>query len=251
MSMRKILFGPILLAATAGPYVAMDESWREWAVEQQKSLFAGSSTDESNEEQPFGSGDAWLTGALPSPLGPATPGTPTLPGSTAAPEPHVPSVTQLHEAIRFDIYPDWVLQRWPRVSQVRDPDGALGMRVPLVTGTRLDDLTGSLTYFFDQKQQVQRIHFHGYTGDPRRLVDLGVRYLRLEREPNHGAGLYVQRWNGQPTSALRITHSPVARSVDPHTRFLVQMEINRPGNQFRLTEEFQRLLEFDKHTQRW
>jgi hypothetical protein len=192
-----------------------------------------------------------MTNSFGTPSG----GTPLAPLSSGGPlpaaEPHTPSITELTEAIRFDIHPNWVYQRWPRVSQVRAADGSVGMRVPLVTGTRLDDLTGSLTYFFDERQQVQRIDLQGHTGDPRRLVDLGVRYLRLKPEANRNAGMYVQRWNGEPTSVLRISHSPVATAVDPHSRFLVQMEINRPGKQFRLSEQFQHLLEYDTHTQRW
>ena len=48
------------------------------------------------------------------------------------------------------------MRRWPRVTTV--PQFALaGLRVPLVTGTQIDDLAGSLTYYFDRTDQVQRI----------------------------------------------------------------------------------------------
>jgi hypothetical protein len=98
---------------------------------------------------------------------------------------------------------------------------------------------------------VQRIHLHGYTGNPARLVHLATRYLRLQPEPHLGAGLYLQRWNGEPTSVLRISHAPVVSHANARSRFVVEMEINRPGATFRLSPEFQQLLTYDAHTQRW
>jgi hypothetical protein len=153
--------------------------------------------------------------------------------------------------MRFEATPQWVLQRWPRVSTVRAADELTGLRVPLVTGTQLDDLSGSLTYYFDKDQRVQRLSFYGYTGDASRLIGLGTTYLHLQSEPSYSAGMYVQRWNGKPTSALRISHAPVVNAANPHARLIVQLEVNRPGAYYRLSPEFEQLLQYDTHNRRW
>ena len=239
MGIRKMMLVPVLLAGTAGPYVAMDDSWQQWAKQQKDTLLAMSptSSDSLATSAPAGTTPGWSANSA----------NPAMPTTGPAPT----RLTRANEVLRFDIGPSWVLQNWPRVSNIRGSDGTHGMRVPLVTGTQLDDLSGSLTYYFDQRQQVKRINFHGYTGDPRKLVQLAMQHLRLQPEPNFGAGMYIQRWNGQPTSALRISHAAVASSANPHSRFVVEMEVNRPGANYRLSQEFQQLLQYDTDTQRW
>ena len=64
----------------------------------------------------------------------------------------------------------WVLARWPRVSTRLANLDLQGYRVPLVSGTADGDLAGSLTYYFNSQQRVQRITFIGSTGDARPLV---------------------------------------------------------------------------------
>ncbi len=59
--------------------------------------------------------------------------------------------------LRFDVTVEWVMQRWPRVSTGLPYLQLQGYRVPLVTGTKVADLAGSLTYYFNARQQVQRI----------------------------------------------------------------------------------------------
>ena len=63
----------------------------------------------------------------------------------------------LAEVLRFDVTVAWVMQRWPRVSTGLPYLQLQGYRVPLVTGTTVADLAGSLTYYFNAQQQVQRI----------------------------------------------------------------------------------------------
>mgnify|MGYP006966871329 CR=1 FL=1 len=96
-------------------------------------------------------------------------------GSGNRPVPLLPTITgpasdDLFTLFRFDVSPRWVTERWSRVSTIRAEPGWEGLRVPLVTGTKVDDLAGSLTYYFDSQHQVRRITFHGVTGDERKLV---------------------------------------------------------------------------------
>ena len=119
-----------------------------------------------------------------------------------------PAENELTDVLRFDISPGWVMQRWPRVTTVAQSTLA-GLRVPLVTGTQIDDLAGSLTYYFDRTDQVQRISFQGLTGDDRKLVEIVTSGYGMQPEPALGGGMYVARWNAMPTSALRVTYAPV------------------------------------------
>ena len=142
------------------------------------------------------------------------------------------------------------MQRWPRVTTVAQSTLA-GLRVPLVTGTQIDDLAGSLTYYFDRTDQVQRISFQGLTGDDRKLVEIITSAFGLHPEPALGGGMYVARWNATPTSALRVTYAPVVRSDRPHNRLQVLLEINRPDLQYGLSPEFEQLLMHDRGINRW
>ena len=161
------------------------------------------------------------------------------------------SVSELSEFLRFDVTPNWISQRWARVSTVRVEQGLEGLRVPLVTGTNLDDLAGSLTYYFDKEQRVRRITFYGHTGDDRKLVSAVTQQFGMRKKQTLGAGLYLARWNGKPTSVLRIEHAPVVRSDMPHGRLEVTLELNRPDAAFQLSREAQGILDQDQEVGRW
>lgn len=153
---------------------------------------------------------------------------PELPGLPLA----GPSVAELGEIFRFDVTTAWVMGRWPRVStQLADLE-LQGYRVPLVTGTREDDLAGSLTYYFDREQRVQRITFFGTTGDARRLVATLATRHRFLRELTDDAGLFLYqvKYNGKPLSELRVRPANVVEANNPHGRFEVALDMRpRPG----------------------
>ena len=81
-------------------------------------------------------------------------------------------VRSLDEVVRFDINPAWVISRWGRVFTSPAEDEMRGYRVALVTGTADFDLVGSLTYYFNREQKLQRITFVGQTGNTLPLVAL-------------------------------------------------------------------------------
>jgi hypothetical protein len=139
-------------------------------------------------------------------------------------------VQELEEVLRFDISPAWVTQRWPRVSTTVSTSEPVmqGYRVPVVTGTRPDDIAGSLTYYFTGQQHVRRIAFQGTTGDPRRLIALVTTKYELRQQSPSAAGelLYQVRWNGVPQSELRCQPDHVIRADAPYGRYNVTLEIN-------------------------
>ena len=161
-----------------------------------------------------------------------------IPDVARTSSPLTPSIHQLMDVLRFDITPRWVIDHWGRVSTVRAEQNMEGLRVPLVTGINLDDIAGSLTYYFDAQQRVRRIRLHGQTGDERTLVAIGVKHFGLRQEASLGAGTFTNRWNGRPMNVLRITHAPVVRVDSPNTRLMFELELNDLHAGFGLSSEF-------------
>lgn len=153
--------------------------------------------------------------------------------------------------INFNATPRWIMETWPRVSTTLSDLHYEGMRVPLVSGSGIDDIAGSLTYYFDQDKQLQRITFHGTTGDERRLVSMLTQYYKFEAEPSVAGSLYMVKWNGDPVSVLRVEPAPVINQNLPHTRLKIDLEINRPSRYYSLSPEMAQLVERDKHAGRW
>lgn len=162
-----------------------------------------------------------------------------------------PPVADFGEVLRFDIDPRWVTTRWPRITTTLSEANLQGLRVPLVTGTKTDDMAGSLTYYFDQSHQVQRIAFEGYTGDERRLAWFLNQYYQMQSEPTLHAGMYVGRWNGVPFSVLRVARAPVMTSESPNSQLHLLLELNRPGRTVGLSARVAQMLDQDRQAVRW
>lgn len=197
-------------------------------------------------------------GAATSPGDPASPGTPSIDrfstsggsgdwGNSLVGGP----VGDLREVLRFDISPDWVTQRFTRVSTVLADTALEGLRVPLVTGIGPSDLAGSITYYFDNFGTLQRVMLHGFTGDVSQVVRSMTEHYGLEAEPTLDAGVYTRRWNGIPVHFLRLTRAPVVYSDAVHHKFVVYLELNQPDLRFGISPEAQRIIEADRGTGRW
>lgn len=137
---------------------------------------------------------------------------------------------RLEEVFSFDVTVPWILGHWARVSTSLAELNLKGYRVPLVTGTREADLAGSLTYYFNPQQQLQRIMFTGSSGDTRELVALLVSKHRLNREITQDAGLflYTLHESNQVISELKIRPVAIVRAGDPRQRFEIDLVMNRP-----------------------
>ncbi len=157
----------------------------------------------------------------------------------AAPVSTVPLTPQLEglplrdlgEVLRFDITPGWIMNRWSRVSSALGDLQLQGYRVPLVTGTRDDDLAGSLTYYFNPKQQVQQITFHGTTGDTRRLVQFVTSRYQFGRRVANDPSQFIYEIpepRGAAKSSLTIRPASILSANQPRQRFDVALVIQRP-----------------------
>ncbi len=170
-----------------------------------------------------------------SPAGAAKPGVANSDPSTADTTPAVvppegSAARDFHDIFRFDVTTAWVLAQWPRVSTRLADLEMQGYRAPLVTGTREDDLAGSLTYYFNPQQRVQRITFFGTTGDSRRLVAMLSQKHQFVRQLTDDPSLFLYRvrQGNKVTSELRIRPAKVVNATSPHARFEVALLIERP-----------------------
>ena len=160
---------------------------------------------------------------------------PLVDESPTAPSPELldksPTHNELADVFRWDITTSWVLGHWPRVSAGLADVELQGYRVPLVTGTSTDDLAGSLTYYFNKRQRLQRITFFGTTGDSRRLVALMATKFGFVRELHDDPSLFLYRVRSgrKVVSELRIKPASIIRADAPCSRFDVALLIERPN----------------------
>jgi len=214
---------PLLLGAAVGvPYVASNGP----NIDQFLSSNAG---PKSSQVKPNDELRKQLQASEPkrAPL-PQGPGSTLYP--TETPLEGMPALS-LHEVFNLNVTKEWVYQRWARKSTALSELGLFGIRVPLVTGTQLHDLAGSLTYFFGNDGRVSRISFHGTTGDTSQLVMLAAQQYGLQQQstPVANEQLFQIKKQNQVFSELRTRTSPVLWSSSPHDSFAVDFELQRPG----------------------
>ena len=140
---------------------------------------------------------------------------------------------QFAQFFNFGITKGWVRGRWQRVSTQLGTLELQGYRVPLVTGTQLDDLAGSLTYYFDSEQQLQRITFQGTTGDINRITQMLAARYDMAHKPTDDPSLVLvesrRRWGTKLVSQLRIRDAAVATAENAHRRFQLALVLERPA----------------------
>ena len=142
---------------------------------------------------------------------------------------------------RFDITPTWIKSQWSRISTTPGEFGLDGYRVALVTGTGPWDLHGSLTYFFDNKQTLQRISFHGWTGDASRLLKFLQEEYQFEPHPTRLAGLHVSKrgyWKKRQQGAIILKNPSIIRAENPVQQVAMILELNHPKGKLGLSESF-------------
>lgn len=208
----------ILAVAAAVPYLAtngpnLDKIWPA----SQKSPSDTAPVAEGLASQPSGVA-----------LSPQGSGTVLYPSAT--PLEGAPSMS-LYDVFRFDVSKEWVYQRWARKSTALAELGLYGIRVPLVTGTKMHDLAGSLTYYFGESGSLERISFTGRTGDTTQLVMLMVHRYGLQPQPTVVVGeqLLQERQDEHVFSELRTRPAPVLWANSPHDSFAVELKLQRPG----------------------
>lgn len=248
----------ILAAATGGPYLATQTDWGQDALKDVTQVVSGDGADAESENGYAGHAlyeMETLRSANPSQYRYDPVMSAKLQGRTddsvVAPSLVGGKVNDLRDVMRFDVTPDWVLQRFSRVTTVLADTRLEGMRVPIVTGTRPDDIAGTLSYYFDGNGRLQRVTLHGFTGDPERLVSVMKEYYEMDREPSLEAGVFTKRWNGEPVHFLRMTHAPVVYSDAVHQKYTVFLELNQPNLVYGISRQAELIIHADKQSGRW
>jgi hypothetical protein len=152
-----------------------------------------------------------------------------------------PPGAPLEHLLSFEITPEWVSENWSRVSTRLAELDLDGWRVAVATGTTATDLTGSITYYFDQKRRVQRITLHGYAADASRIVNMAASRFGMQRIPSDGQDLYTASIEGEPIGGLRVGHPPIVRKNGRSVEIL--MELNRTDTAYGMSREFRQILQ--------
>jgi hypothetical protein len=138
----------------------------------------------------------------------------------------------LADVLRSDITTEWVYSHWNRKSAGLADPGMFGIRVPLITGTSLGDLAGSLSYYFNSQSRLQRISLRGRTGDPTQIINLVVQRFGFRPQPPKipGEQLYQVIHHEKVKSELRIRPEPVLLASSPHKSYSVVLELENPAS---------------------
>lgn len=205
---RKLFLLALPIGAIAGPFVI--HSGPKWVSQATASL--SSASDSQPQENSAVSTGASVEGLADIAL-------------------EGPEVNQFWEVLRFDLTPSSLTQRWPRVTTSLHDLSLQGYRVPLVTGTKPDDLAGSLTYYFNYQRQLQRITFSGTTGDYRRLLKLLTGYYGFVNRPTNTPNviLFEVPVSGPAASYLWIQPVDVVRADQPLNQFQLTLVLERPS----------------------
>jgi hypothetical protein len=217
MFKRTVLTAGVLGAAVGGPYIAT-----EWS-KLKANVMGESASDNGVKSPPVQSGKSSAAQQVFVPEVDPRTGMPTASQETP--------IVDMSEAFRFAVSPGWVMQRWPRVSAGLPDPTFHGLRVPLISGMRDDDLAGALTYYFTPSQKCAKIMFSGTTGDPRRLASFMQEKFGFKSYGSDQPGVerYEIRWNGKSHSELLIHPAAVVRSANPLARYEVQLVLSDPS----------------------
>lgn len=207
---RGTLFLLVLGAAIVVPYVMFDENLSKTARTEWQRYFGGSNATTSGNS---GGLAGWFQNSPPPMQFEAGPVLPPV---------------SLEEALRLDVTSVWVTSKWSRVNTVAGEPDEMGLRVALVSGTQPTDIAGSLTYYFDQRHQLQRITFTGLTGDESRVITHLMNKFGLRPQPTVAAGLYTAPAGPGKVSQAQVNHLPVVQAAAINSRAELAIELHRP-----------------------
>ncbi len=263
---RNFLFVSVIVLGAGLPYLLANDQWMSsaeswWQTIQTK---VGGKSAENGNGNPDHDNEENLIGKLPQ--NSLTAPVPTDPAADSAYPPSAtgaaayggmgnpgrvlklptvvgPPGAPLEQLLRFDATPDWIKANWARVT-TRVPNlNFEGWRVPLATGSTPQDIVGSITFFFDDHRNVQRITLHGYLGDASTVLALATQRFQMQRVPSRANELYLATIEGQTLGALRVSTAGIVRADAPGRRHQILMELNRTGTPYGLSWEFQRIVQ--------
>lgn len=141
------------------------------------------------------------------------------------------NLTGLEFWFRYDITPEWVEQNWDFVTACVGPMNLQGYRVSLVTGPSPDDLTGVLTYYFDNHKQLQQIQFQGTTGHLGRLTAMLRQQFHMSQRIVNDPSLTIFETPASFRGSKNIMEARapmVIKSDQLYHRYEIYLQLNRP-----------------------
>lgn len=228
---RPLIVATLIGASVGVPYVASHS-----AIGQKETPPANLASTSSNAVTGTNTPPAATYGAIAADSTFAYPAA-SLPVGAVAPAPAVASspvdgarFSSVAQFLRFDVTKEWVCRNWPRKSTGPTDVGLFAIRVPLVMGTQMSALVGSLTYFFNEQGQVEHISFRGRTGDAMPLVQYLTHYYHFQRVQSAiGEHVYQVQEGDGIRSELRTKPEPVLKASAPQQSVMVELEFARPG----------------------
>lgn len=218
MISRPLMLAGVLGAAAGGPYL-VSQAPDDWSQ--------GWGTSQPADTQPVDP-LAQLNLNAPQVAGLHGPGSPayTSPAPLGG-----PVGLPLEQALDWNVTRNWVYQHWARKSTGLSDPSLFGVRVPLVTGSAMTDLAGSLTYYFDHSGVLQRMRLTGRTADTSRIAQVAMQRFGMQprRAGSPGDQLFQAVEQERVRAELRTRPDAVMWSTAPHDSFLVEFEANRPG----------------------
>lgn len=183
--------------------------------------------------------------ADPLALRPPDVSSPVGPGSQVYQSPaplEGPVGLSLEQALDWSIDRNWVYARWARKSTgLADPQ-LFGVRVPLVTGSGMTDVAGSLAYYFDNAGVLQRMRLHGRTADTSRIVHLATTRFGMQAQNGApGDQLFRSFERKELRGELRTRPEGTLWATSPHSSFAIDLDVTRPGGPYLVRSEAPRL----------
>ena len=154
-----------------------------------------------------------------------------------------PPLGDFRNVFRFNATPGWIRDTWPRVS-VTSFDNLTGYRVPFVSGPAREDIVGSLTYYLDNRNTVQRVEFDGYTFDPNRILQHVVHVHGLTPDLYFGSNLYSRRTAKNYIVSVVQIDQPTAIYANKRKggQVHIRLELNNPQGWDRLSNAMKQRL---------
>ncbi|QDT69214.1 hypothetical protein MalM25_21460 [Planctomycetes bacterium MalM25] len=226
MNTRPVALAGLMGAAVGGPYLATQapDDWSNpWGGQTPPAAVAPG--------QPSSAFDPL---SPPDLSGPQGPGAEIYRGAAAI---EGPIGMPLEQALDWNVTKNWVYSQWARKSTGLADPTLFGVRVPLVTGSGMTDLAGSLTYYFDHAGVLQRMRLSGRTADTSLVVSLATRRFAMAPRTGHIAGdqLFQAVQENKLRGELRTRPRGVLWNTSPHDSFSVDLEVTRPGSPYVVT----------------
>lgn len=139
----------------------------------------------------------------------------------------------LEQAMDWGVDKNWVYRHWARKSTGLSDPSLFGVRVPLVTGSGMTDVAGSLSYYFDAAGVLQRMTLHGRTADTSRIVGLATsRFGMTPAAGSPGDQVFQAVENKSLRGVLRTRPEGTLWATSPHGSFTVDLDVTRPGSPY-------------------